>query len=477
MTLIKADKNGVSVQILSEHLTELFDTFYEKSGIPIDRKADDLTGQVFTILSEMATDVASKVQYISSQFSIDSSEDVFLDYAVRYGLIERQEATPTTVYGICYDNEGVVVGSGFEARDLSGNSFLSIQDTTITKDYCVDITFSFSVQDNTTYSIVLSGSAISTTTGVSATVDQIIDALIPQIDSEKYIVEKKEATLRVFSKNGYSPFSVSTSTNISIDEIGTPVYFVCSVDGSIACQANTLTIMDSEGVNRINNLADGFVGNDIEKDEELRDRFYRSGGEQGYATLTAIKSRLENNVDGVSNVTVYHNPYSIIDAFGMPRHSVEAIVEGGEDQAIANELLLNSVAAGIETSGNVVVGVNDGNGSIQECRFSRITFKYIWVKVDILALNGEESLVLDAIPAIKNAILSYGNKMGVGENVIPQRFYGSIYGATAGIRELDVSVAETNLPTDTPSYADYDIPISRNQKASFALVRIIVNGI
>jgi hypothetical protein len=152
------------------------------------------------------------------------------------------------------------------------------------------------------------------------------------------------------------------------------------------------------------------------------------------------------------------------------------VVSGGSDQAVADKLF-EVKPAGIETYGNTSVQVLDENGDMQTCRFSRPANKYAWVRVTINLLDLEEALDPEYVTTIKNAVLAYGNSIGIGKDVIIQRFFGPIYESTPGLGGITVEAAITASPINTPTYTTTNIVIARAELASFDLARITVVGV
>ena len=229
------------------------------------------------------------------------------------------------------------------------------------------------------------------------------------------------------------------------------------------------------GWDSVNHLAAGATGRFVETDEELRIRHRQAVRVVGAATVQAILARLVQEVPEVTSVAVYENRLNV-EVAGMPAHSFEAVVSGGDNQAIADKLW-QVKPAGIETTGNVSVQVLDENGDLQLIKFSRPITKYAWVRVSVNLLNPEEPLTQQAAAAITDAVLTYGATLGVADNIIPQRFYGQIYAETSGIASITVEVAATDLPGDTPSYVSVPVDIARDEVAEFSADRVVVVGV
>jgi hypothetical protein len=161
---------------------------------------------------------------------------------------------------------------------------------------------------------------------------------------------------------------------------------------------------------------------------------------------------------------------------GRPPKSFEAVVEGGTDYAVADEIWLKK-PAGIQTYGNVNNGMGiqiiDSQGNTQVIFFSRPTPIYIWVQVP-LTLNTQETFPPNGISLVSEAILNYGNSLGVGVDVFLQRVLSQIF-TVQGVAHGNMELAFTLEPTNTPTFSYSDIVISDAQIALFDLSRINVS--
>ncbi len=160
---------------------------------------------------------------------------------------------------------------------------------------------------------------------------------------------------------------------------------------------------------------------------------------------------------------------------GRPPKSFEAVVQGGSDDDIANQIWLTK-PAGIETFGNVNNGngipITDSQGGTQIIFFSRPQEVFISVQV-ALTLYSEETFPVNGIVLVQNAINNYGNSLGVGIDVLFQRVLAQIF-QVPGIASGNMQIAATALETDAPVYGTADIPIAENEISVFDLTRITV---
>ena len=156
---------------------------------------------------------------------------------------------------------------------------------------------------------------------------------------------------------------------------------------------------------------------------------------------------------------------------GRPPKSFEAVVQGGSDANIAETIWLTK-PAGIQTYGNTNFTITDSQGDSQVIFFSRATEKFIWVEV-VLTLNSQETFPVDGLQLVAQAILNYGNSLGVGVDVLFQRVLSQIF-TVPGIASGNLQIAATALATDTPTYGTSDLTILETEISVFDLSRIFV---
>ena len=159
---------------------------------------------------------------------------------------------------------------------------------------------------------------------------------------------------------------------------------------------------------------------------------------------------------------------------GRPPKSFEAVVSGGSDADVAEEIWL-SKPAGIQTFGNVNGGAGvpiiDSQGDTQIIFFSRPTPIYIWVQATI-SLYSEESFPVNGLQLIAQSILDYGNSLGIGVDVLLQRVQCQIFTVPGVAGAPTFELAATNSPTDAPSFGTNDIIIEENEISAWDITRI-----
>lgn len=465
---------GLDRPRLNELKSDLDASLAEALG-PINVGPDSLAGQMDGIHAEALDNIWECAQDTYDSMYPASAEGVSLDRAVSFlGLVRISDA-PVIVTAAVYGAEGTVVPSNALAH--ADVQYFNTSEVTITKNAVIDATVAIAAAFTAvTYTVTLGGVAYSYLSGAGATKLSIAKGLKAVIGTA-YTTSVSNDKLRISVLDGETPVPIDVTDNLLLDTIGSPAIFASIVSGARELPIGALYYIDTPvyGWYGINNLLPGAGSRDVESDVDLRLRHATASRATGSATVKAIRARLLAEVPGVTAVNIYENRTSGI-VLSRPPHSFEAVVQGGVDQLVGNNIWENK-PAGIETYGNVTVNVEDDNGDLQATYFSRALNEYLWVRVTVDALYPEEDLPANTEQAIIDAVLASASTLSVGEDVITQRFIGPIYSATTGIGLVTVETAITAAPGDTPAYSTANKSVSFAQVALAAAARIEVLGL
>ena len=209
------------------------------------------------------------------------------------------------------------------------------------------------------------------------------------------------------------------------------------------------------------------TGRNAETDISLRQRWGKSVYSRASAMVEAVQAALYD-VDGVTYAIVYENDTDATDSYSRPPHSIEAVVEGGSAADIG-KAIWRTHAGGITTYGSQAVTVYDSQAIPHTMRFNRPTAVTIYLQIEVTA-NPEKELSAAAVSLIQSAIVAQGEAMAVGQDVILQSFYGTIYNATSGA----VGYMTIEASTDGENYSASNIVISPREVATFSAANIAV---
>ena len=143
-------------------------------------------------------------------------------------------------------------------------------------------------------------------------------------------------------------------------------------------------------------------------------------------------------------------------------------MEGGSAADIG-KAIWRTHAGGITTYGSQAVTVYDSQAIPHIMRFNRPTAVTVYMQIEVTA-NPEKELSAAAVSLIQSAIVAQGEAMYVGQDVILQSFYGTIYNATSGA----VGYMTIEASTDCENYSASNIVISPREVATFSAANIAV---
>lgn len=463
--------NGFVKKTFSEIQQEIEADLKTSFGNNIDLEASGTFGQFVGNQSKKFTNLWELLQAIYASFSPDTAEGVSLDNVCALVGIERLPATGSVVNVILYGAPSTLVSAGHIVQQQTTDLQLTSNgDVTIGLSVAADVDISvLTVSDTTLYTITINGTMFDYTSDASATAIEIIAGLKVEVDlgSEPVVfTDNLDGTANIQADDGETAFSLLLTGNLQADIIGTPSAYTMSTTGALAIPANTIdTIITSvAGLSSVNNLAAGLPGRDQESDTALRTRRRDSVEGVGNATDESIKTKLLQNVVGVTAVTVTSNRTVAVDSDGRPAKSFEAVVIGGVDQDIGDLIWLTQ-PSGIEPYGTTSINVIDSESNIQVVKFSRPDTVYIWFQVQITA-NPEELFPTDGIAQLQQAILEQTQEeFTIGKDVIREKFFCSVY-SVSGIKSAIIEIGSSTSATVPPgSFDPVDIVISPREIA------------
>lgn len=216
----------------------------------------------------------------------------------------------------------------------------------------------------------------------------------------------------------------------------------------------------------VKNLLDAAVGSNIETNEDLRVKREVELAAPGTSPIDAIRSELLDVAD-VTSVHVFMNTGDATDADGVPPHAVEALVQGGADQAIYDQLL-KSVAAGIATTGTSSGTSTDTASNVWAVSFSRPDLLSIYATLTIIVESG--TYPEDGDDLLKAALVTFGAAQRTGKNVVASSVGAQAF-KVAGV----LDVVTCFIGTSPSPGASTTIQVSPRQLALFDTSRIVIS--
>lgn len=469
---------------IRKRLQDILDTLrteLEATFGPINIAEDSVFGKLLGVTAERLSAVWELSEAVYFGLYPASAEGVQLDNVAQLVGLARIAAGNSTSILSATGTQGTVVPISTEfSVDDTGEVFESDAAVTIDKANAIRLDISVSgVADNEDYTVTIAGTDHTIDSGGSATAITIAAALVAKLTSDQVLMDATDnldGTFFIQSADLESGYSTAVSATgagaLTIDTLASPIATTAQNTGSILGLAGTITVIDTPvaGLDSVTNLEDAIVGRDVETDVELRLRI--QSVRQGFATDESIRSRLLDEVPGVSSVTIISNRTDVALPSGQPAHSYQAIVQGGTDQAVADKLW-EVQPSGIASFGSEAEVVVDSQGNNQTVNFSRPTNEYAWVKV-VYTLHPEDTFPTGGAQAIKDAIKAYGDDFSVGQDLLVQPICVPVF-SVPGLQSAVITIDVTPNPGDTPTYGAADIAVDADTLLLFDTARIPVS--
>lgn len=194
----------------------------------------------------------------------------------------------------------------------------------------------------------------------------------------------------------------------------------CATPGAVAAMPGTVNQINTptRGWTSVTNMSAATVGSAAEKDSELRTRQRQSVALPSLTPFVALDGAIAN-VTGVTRHKLYENDTGSQDANRLPAHSVAAIVDGGDVNAIA-QVIQGKKGQGVTTFGSTAVSVQDKWGNPHTISFSRSSPVPVFVAITLKVFQGYTTQVGNDI---KKAIADYVNSLDIGDDLLLSRVY------------------------------------------------------
>lgn len=468
---------GLIVKRQPEVLSDLVSKDQQYIHPDINTSDDEFLGQSNRVLAETVSSLLNLMEAVNDNFNIDSAEGVNLDKLGAIRGVPRNIATKSQgSQDFTGDPLTVVPEASIVEIQSTGDRFATSAAFTLTTSSCSMCIIDITAEDSATYTLGVSGTNYTITSDASATVLEIITALVAEVDGDSNsVVEAIPYNSNTqIQLNGIDKelFSITTTSNMSVYKVTSRGYALASVTGPTQASEGVVSrlITPVVGVDSTTNPFDYTVGRDRELDEDYRLRIKTDQASNAKATNPAIKAALRA-ITGVTYATAISNNTEVTDGDGRPSKSVECIVQGATDIEVATAIH-NVIADGIRPYGTTTIAILDEDGDSHEISFSRpsavniaIDIEYTTYPEEMFPDGGETTMV--------QAALDYVNGLGIDIDVIPKRIAGVLYDTVDGLDDVTVKVQKVgvgSLQTDRLEIADREYATAALVNATIAEV-------
>jgi len=447
----------LSTGFVRKHLADIVDdleaALQAAFGINIRLDSKSVFGKLVGAFAQPAADVWELAEAVFNSFYPSTAEGTALDNCCELVGVTRIPATQSTVTEVLEGTVGTTIGINSKVATVTvGDQFQTTAAITLAASVAVRSTTSLvgAVVHGKVYTITINGTPFTYTATVPPDdADAVSLALKNLINAGAEPVTATDLTggeLQVDGDAGAdglpTPFALVINANLSIDKVGNLQAMESVEYGAVIGYASTLTdiVTQVSGWTAAWNPLAATLGNEEETDSALRLRRALSLATPGSGTVDAIRAAVLS-VSAVTAAFVLENTGDAVDGNGLPGHSFEVVVLGGDGDDIAEEIW-DHKGAGIYSHGVTPVVVSDSQGFSQTVRYTRPSEIDIWVRGTYtedpeadpgFPTNGEDLM--------ETAMLATGQALTIGEDALPAHFYGPVLAACTGIRTLLIEIS------------------------------------
>ena len=415
---------GFNIKSLAVIKTEIDQAIQAVLGDGMNISENSPLGQIIGIISERESLLWELAQANYNSQYPDTAEGTSLDEANALVNVSRLGTLFSIVTARCRGTATTIIPAGSIASVLGNSTARFVTDANGTIAVAVNaqqkITFS-TVPDSGNWTITFDGQTTgSLAFNANAAAVKAALELLSNITSVTVTGNYTSGFTIEFDgidagaeKNAFTTtdtlLTVATPVELTVtvlDEGGAYIDIACTAEstGAVQAPADSLTVIETAvaGWASVNNLEDADLGRAVETDAAYKLRRTTSLQQAESGTVEAIKNKLIDDVTGVTKAFVIENDTLIPDGDGRPGKSLECIVQGGAEQAIA-EAIFEVKAAGIQAYGSISKTVVDSEGNSHTIAFSRPSEIDIYIDVTVTQKAGS-TVTSDSV---KTAILAY----------------------------------------------------------------------
>lgn len=469
---------GFNIKRLDTIMEEIHTDLTEAFGFNTRLKKPSFLDTLITTFSYQISDLWETAQDNYYAKYPATATGVSLDNAVQYGGIRRAANKRTSYRLHCTGDDGTYVREeAIVATNTSPEVRLKNADEfEITRDAFNRVSIKVASAEVGVYSVTINGSqySFSSPDGVE---EDIITGLAKAITDDEYTITAENNTLTIKDKTISRSNVLILSDNLTTSSVTVIATFLAEEYGKITLPYGIVTKMVNNvtGFTAVTNLLEPTYGRKQESDIELRQSYIAKSALRSNTMIESIVGELLNNIENVESASGYENDTDYVDSRGLPPHSIEIIVEGGDNSEIA-QAILRRKAGGIQTYGSIEVGVPGVYGDTIPVRFNRPEYLYTWLKV---VLHGDKSQLPTNYASLAiQALISDGAEFVAGTNLLTQLLNDGIYDAVAGLTYVEIYTAYGTSSTYVPEASDYkqkNIIVTSRQKVLIDEKRIEVS--
>lgn len=474
---------GPNIKRLDTIIEEMHDELSALWGVNTRQNPQSFINHLLTNIADIAAELWEFGEDIYYSKYPSTAEGSSLDNAAQYGGITRETAAKSYYPIHCTGTDGTKLTAGtMISSKTNPTTYLTLaEEKEITRSsFNKAVIKVVAAVADAVYTVMIDNDSY---LSMSTEVDElkILQGLQGAISKNPNFVatlDEENALLTIESAVKDTSHAMVLSENLTTDTVTSILTFGTTETGDILVPEGVITgiVKADAGLLSVVNLCGYVPGNKEETDPEFRQSYTDKIFGRSSMMLESIRSAILNNVQGVKNVAPYENATDEVDAQGRPPHSIEIVVDGGDNTQIAQQILANK-AGGIATYGDTLVtlpGVYDEDIPI---RFNRPKPVFVWLQLCVFKKRNED-LPANYAELLKEAVLENIGSLKAGDDVVPQEFMSDLYKACPGISYIDIGIFQTLDEGEMPDeYAERSVYIAARQRAYIEekMIEVILN--
>lgn len=468
--------NGFVIKRLDTILDEIHEELSDGFGIDTRiSKPSFLDVLVTTFAGQIANlwEVAQESYYAKYP---SSATGVHLDNSIQYGGVRREMAARTIYPLHCTGIDGTKVRrhTPVSTNTNPETRLYAINDFEISRNRFNSCRLKVVAVENANYSITINGSEYVYTNN-SNDKATVVTGIANSLRNSDFNVNVDGDGIIIADKLLGRVSKLVLSSNLTTDYIVTIASFETEKFGKIQLSNDVITkLVDNiAGFTNVRNRLQPIYGREAQTDVELRQAYIAKSALRSNTMVDSVVAEILNTVVGIETVAGFENDTDFVNDRQMPPHSIEFVVEGGEDSEIASAILRKK-AGGIQTYGSVVVDVPGKYGDSIPIKFNRPTYIYVWLKI---VLHCKRSSLPDNYKKMVSSLIVENNKkISTGKNLLIQTLIESLYEAIPGLTYVDIQSAYRDNLSQTPTnFVAKNVLVNSRQKIILSEDRIEVS--
>ena len=468
--------NGFVIKRLDTILDEIHEELSDGFGIDTRiSKPSFLDVLVTTFAGQIANlwEVAQESYYAKYP---SSATGVHLDNSIQYGGVRRDMAARTIYPLHCTGIDGTKVRRHTPVATNTNpeTRLYAINDFEISRSKFNSCRLKVVAVENANYSITINGSEYIYTNN-SNNKAALVTGIANSLRNSDFNVSVDGDGIIIADKLLGRVSKLVLSSNLTTDYIVTIASFETEKFGKIQLPNDVITkLVDNiAGFTNVRNRLQPIYGREAQTDVELRQAYIAKSALRSNTMVDSVVAEILNTVVGIETVAGFENDTDFVNDRQMPPHSIEFVVEGGEDSEIASAILRKK-AGGIQTYGSVVVDVPGKYGDSIPIKFNRPTYIYVWLKI---VLHCKRSSLPDNYKKMVSSLIVENNKkISTGKNLLIQTLIESLYEAIPGLTYVDIQSAYRDNLSQTPTnFVVKNVLVNSRQKIILSEDRIEVS--